>query len=96
MAKMEMPASPTQPAKASAWPRVSFPRGSGRREVRFIRRSFVTSYTWLSVLAAAAQQKVPADVQPALSQFTFSPLPAHAGPNPLSPHVIQLQSVISP
>jgi hypothetical protein len=64
-----------EPANANAWPRVTFPIGNGRRDVRFISLSLATSYTWLRVFAAAAQQKVPAEVHPAFAQSTFSPLP---------------------
>ena len=73
--KTATPAAPAAPANSSACRRDTRPVGSGRRIVRFISASLATSYTWFSVLAAAAQPNVPSAVQASPPQSISSPLP---------------------
>jgi hypothetical protein len=63
-------------ANASAGATPMRPAGNGLLQVRRMRLSFTTSYTWLRVLAQAAAPKVPRDVHASLARSTFSSLPA--------------------
>ena len=87
--RLANPAAPHAAANATAAVRVVRPVGSGLLMVLFMRASFSTSNTWLSVFALAAQSMVPSPAYAIPAYSMTSPLPS-AYPT----HVVETTSAL--